>query len=416
MKKHSLLLSSILTPFIFIAASVSCIVNPGQREISKDTVAPLPVVNTDEIVDSVTLVAVGDNLYDWYMLEAGKSGGVYDFDRNYDNIRSYVALGDMRVINQETPLGGDNGYEASATELHYVKPANRWGSYHGYSNFNSPDAVGHAVVKAGFNIVTMATNHIFDHGFEAVEKSAEFWKKNYPEIPVIGIHTDASAADTVVVIEKNNIKFALLNYTFGVNEDGKMLEYPFAVDILNEEKIRRDVAKAKKLADFVIVFPHWGTEYLLTTDGRQKKFAKVFLDCEVDAVIGAHPHIVEPVEWLEKDNGHRMLVYYSLGNFISMFKNYKCQLEGMAYLKFKKRGGEKKIAEGTIIPLVNHWNFDSKIYGNRNNFTVYALKDYTETIAKQHGCLHYKDGAGFSAAYMRKLAENMWGGFIKEGF
>lgn len=415
MKKHNLLALSLLAPILVITASASCLVNPNQQPLT-DSIPPDSVIQSGKTMSSATLIAVGDNLYDWYMLEAGKKGNTYNFDHNYDNIKPYVELGDLRVINQETPLGGDNGYQASDVELKDVKPENRWGSYHGYAKFNSPDAVGHAAVKAGFNIVTMATNHILDHGLLAVQKSAEFWETNYPDIPVIGIHKDASSVDTVIIVEKNNIKFALLNYTYGVNEDGQMLSCPYATDILNEEKIRRDVAKAKQMADFVIVFPHWGTEYLLKTDAMQKKYAQIFLDCEVDVVIGAHPHIVEPMEWIEKDNGHRMLVYYSLGNFISMFKNYQCQLEGMAYLKFEKDGDKKTIAEGSIIPLVNHWKYDLKIYGFRNNFTVYALKDYTETIAKTHGCLHYKGGAGFSAAYMRQLANEIWGGFIKEGY
>lgn len=415
MKKHNLLALSLLAPILVITASASCLVNPNQQPLT-DSIPPDSVIHSGKTMSSATLIAVGDNLYDWYMLEAGKKGNTYNFDHNYDNIKPYVELGDLRVINQETPLGGDNGYQASDVELKDVKPENRWGSYHGYAKFNSPDAVGHAAVKAGFNIVTMATNHILDHGLLAVQKSAEFWETNYPDIPVIGIHKDASSVDTVIIVEKNNIKFALLNYTYGVNEDGQMLSCPYATDILNEEKIRRDVAKAKQMADFVIVFPHWGTEYLLETDAMQKKYAQIFLDCEVDVVIGAHPHIVEPMEWLEKDNGHRMLVYYSLGNFISMFKNYQCQLEGMAYLKFEKNGDKKSIVEGSVIPLVNHWKYDLKIYGFRNNFTVYALKDYTETIAKTHGCLHYKGGAGFSAAYMRQLANEIWGGFIKEGY
>ncbi len=415
MKKHNLLALSLLAPILVITASASCLVNPNQQPLT-DSIPPDSVIHAGKTMSSATLIAVGDNLYDWYMLEAGKKGNTYNFDHNYDNIKPYVELGDLRVINQETPLGGDNGYQASDVELKDVKPENRWGSYHGYAKFNSPDAVGHATMKAGFNIVTMATNHILDHGLLAVQKSAEFWETNYPDIPVIGIHKDASSVDTVIIVEKNNIKFALLNYTYGVNEDGQMLSCPYATDILNEEKIRCNVAKAKQMADFVIVFPHWGTEYKLEADESQKKFAQIFLDCEVDVVIGAHPHIVEPMEWLEKDNGHRMLVYYSLGNFISMFKNYQCQLEGMAFLKFEKDGNKKSIAEGSIIPLVNHWKYDLKIYGYRNNFTVYALKDYTETIAKTHGCLHYKGGAGFSAAYMRQLANEMWGGFIKEGY
>ena len=166
-------------PVLAITTSASCIVNPNQNVLT-DSIPPDTLIKVDNQLNTVSLIAVGDNLYDWYMLEAGKKGNTYNFDHNYDNIKPYVALGDLCVINQETPLGGDNGYVASEIEIRDVKPENRWGSYHGYSKFNSPDAVGHAAVKAGFNIVTMATNHIFDHGMLALPS---FGKPTTPTFP-----------------------------------------------------------------------------------------------------------------------------------------------------------------------------------------------------------------------------------------
>ncbi|MCQ2976270.1 MAG: CapA family protein [Bacteroidales bacterium] len=404
-----------LLSIVALGSFSSCLINPSTASENKNIDDSL-LINFKPQIDSseVTMVAVGDNLYDWYMLEAGKTGdNSFNFDDNYNNIKKYLTLGDFAVINQETPLGGDEGYLGSEVEEKYIHSKNRWGAYHGYSNFNSPDAVGNAIVKAGFNVVTMATNHVLDHGFKALENSVKFWEQ-YPEIPLIGIHKDKESADNITILSKNNIKIAILNYTYGVNCGNDLTKYPYSVDILNKEKIKTDVAKAKEMADFVVVFAHWGTEYLLTTSESQKKYTQIFLDAEVDVVVGTHPHIIEPIEWVTKSNGHKMLVYYSLGNFISMFKDVKCQIEGMAYLKFYKDNNSKYIKEGTIIPLVNHWNYDAKAYGGRTNFTVFALQDYTQDIAKQHGCLHYKGGVGFSSEYMNQLANQMWNGFVKK--
>ncbi len=354
-----------------------------------------------------TLVAVGDNLYDWYMLEDGRVGkDSFNFDRNYDNISRYLRDVDYAIVNQETPLGGDGGYLAGDDELKYIHSPNRWGSYHGYDKFNSPDAVGHALVKAGFNVVTMATNHVLDHGVEALKKSVDFWDQ-YPEIELCGIR-GVSADTGITVIGDGGLSIALLNYTYGVNCDEHLRGNEYCVDILEENKIMSDVARARKLADFVVVLPHWGTEYRMDADNMQQKYTRIFLKAGVDVVIGAHPHIVEPVEWLTGDDGHKMLVYYSLGNFISMFRDAKCQLEGMASITFYKEDYAKYVS-GSVIPLVNHWEYDPKVFGGRKNFTVYRLSDYTEELARRHGCLHYKGGAGFSKKYMETLAGEIWG-------
>lgn len=382
----------------------------GKNTTLTDTVPdgpdePLPMVHL------ITMVAVGDNLFDWYMLEDGRVGNdSFNFDHYYDHISKYLKRAEYAVVNQETPLGGDGGYLAGDDEIKYIHSPNRWGSYHGYDKFNSPDAVGHALVKAGFNVVTMATNHVLDHGVEALKKSLDFWD-NYPDIPVCGIHR--SAADTgITLIGDGRMMIALLNYTYGVNCEEHLKGNEYCVDILEENKILSDVARAREKADFVVVFPHWGTEYLMTKDQMQEKYTQIFLKAGVDVVVGAHPHIVEPVEWLTDNDGHKMLVYYSLGNFISMFRDAKCQLEGMASLSFYVEGDVKYVV-GSVIPLVNHWEYDAKAFGGRKNFTVYRLSDYTEELARRHGCLHYKGGAGFSKKFMEQLARDTWGDFVE---
>ncbi len=375
---------------------------------SADTI---PDDDEPETLYVMQMLAVGDNLYDWYMLEDGRVGkDSFNFDRNYDNISRYLKDADYAIVNQETPLGGDGGYQAGDDELKYIHSPNRWGSYHGYDKFNSPDAVGQALVKAGFNVVTMATNHVLDHGVEALGKSVDFWEK-YPGIELCGIHR-ASADTTITVIGDGRMSIALLNYTYGVNCDEHLKGNEHCVDILSESKIMSDVARARQLADFVVVLPHWGTEYLMTTDDMQNKYTRIFLKAGVDVVIGTHPHIVEPVEWIARESGGKMLVYYSLGNFMSMFRDAKCQLEAMANITFCKEG-DTKYVNGTVIPLVNHWEYDPKVFGNRKNFTVYRLKDYTEALARQHGCLHYKGGAGFSKKFMENLARETWGDVLE---
>ena len=378
------------------------------------TETPTPTPTPSPTPSVVSMVAVGDNLYDWYMLEDGWDGeDSFDFDDNYDNIRKYVEMADFAVVNQECPIGGDEGYQGSGTEWDYIGERNRWGSYHGYSNFNSPDACGDALVKAGFNVVTMATNHVSDFGLLALNNSIKYWNTKQG-VTLLGIHDSEESQNQITVLEKYGIRIACLNYTYGTNNDSAKDEASYCIDYLSEERVKSDTAKARELGvDFIVVFVHWGTEYNMDVSSYQETYTKIFLDAGVDAVIGAHPHIVEPMEWFTREDGSRMVVYYSLGNFISMFKDKRCELEGMAYLEFYKGEDGTYLKEGSIIPLVNHWNYDSSVLGSRKNFTVYAMQDYTEALAKEHGCVNFSAGSGFSYSYITELAKKMWGDNIK---
>lgn len=384
--------------------------------VPTDTPTPTPTCTPTPTPtpDTVSMIAVGDNLYDWYLLEDGWDGnGNFDFNDNYDNIRKYVQMADFAVVNQESPLGGDEGYQGSGTEWDYIGEQNRWGSYHGYSRFNSPDACGDALVNAGFNIVTMATNHVSDFGIKALNNSIKYWETQ-PSVTLLGIHDSQESQDTITILEKYGIKIACLNYTYDSNNDDAINAASYSIDMLSKSRVNSDVKKAREQgADFVVVFVHWGTEYHMEVNSYQEDYTEVFLDAGVDAVVGAHPHIVEPMEWITRDDGTKMVVYYSLGNFISMFKDKRCELEGMAYLEFHKGDDGTYIKEGSIIPLVNHWEYDENVLGYRKNFTVYALQDYSDALGSEHGCVHYDEGVGFSYTYMKELAEKMWGDNIK---
>ena len=383
--------------------------SPSPSPSPSPTPTPTPTPNV------VNMVAVGDNLYDWYMLEDGydKETKTFDFSHNYDYIKRYAQMADFAVINQETVLGGDEGYVGSAKEQEFIGSKTRWGSYHGYSTFNSPDEVGHEVVKAGFNVITAATNHASDHGWKAVQNTVRFWRTNYPDVKLLGLHDSEEDQNTITVVKKYDISIALLNYTYGMNLNTATKDAPYSVDILSKDRVTKDVQKAKELADFVVVFVHWGNEYQMSANSYQKDYMKHFLKLGVDAVVGAHPHICQPMEWVTGEDGHKMVVYYSLGNFLSIFKQAECELEGMAYLEFYKGDDGKFIKEGTVIPLVNHWNYDSKALGQSCNFRVYALQDYTEELEKEHGCRHFSKGKTFTKAYMEKLAKQLWGDNIK---
>ncbi len=350
----------------------------------KPSASPLPTATPIED-KRITLMAVGDDLVHASVIDSGKRpDGTYNYDHLFTNILGDIKNADVSVINQETVLGGK--------ELRFS----------GYPRFNSPQEIGDAIVKAGFNVVLHATNHAMDMGEKGMQNSIDYWK-NHKGVTVVGVNETKEESNDVTVIEVKGIKLALLNYTYSLNGLPLPSNRPYMVNMLDEEKIRKDVALAKEKADFVIVFPHWGTEYSYDVSSAQKRWTKIFLETGVDLVIGAHPHVIEPIEWLEGEDGHKMLVYYSLGNYVSGQDEYPRMLGGMANITIECKNGEKPyISDASITPLVTQFESDY------SNLQVLRLSDYTDQLASVHRI------RTMSVAKLKALAQQVWGDWYKE--
>lgn len=248
---------------------------------------------------TANLLMVGDALIHYGVYhDAKQADGSYDFKPMFEYIKPISSKYDLVYYNQETILGGASlGYSS-------------------YPRFNSPQEVGDAFIDAGFNMVSLATNHTMDKGEQGVINSVNYWKSKKENVVYSGqwISNEEREQETGEVYEKNGIKYAFLSYTTWTNG----LETPVGKEYLNNvyspEKAAADVAKVKDKADVIIVAMHWGTEYSLGVDVHQDEIANYLSSLGVQIIIGAHPHVVEPVEYL---NNGKTFVIYSLGNFIS---------------------------------------------------------------------------------------------------
>ena len=330
-------------------------------------------------VKYVTIMAVGDNLFHQRMIDQGlQSGGSFDYSRIYAELKDTIEAADVRIINQETILTSDRSLWA------------------GYPNFGTPLEVGDAVVGAGFNVITTATNHSYDKGTAGMKSTVKYWKKQAKKgVLMTGMYDSQEAYDTITVGEYNGIRIAFLNYTYSLNGRSLDSSNSYMVKLLNENLIKKEIAEAKKQADVVIVLPHWGTEYLLEADSGQKALAQKMADWGADIIIGTHPHVLEPMVTLTSKDGRKVPCYYSLGNFTANMPNKNCHLEGMAELKLKMAGGKVEIVSYKLTPLVNH------ISRGDSEWIVYRLEDYTEELAKNH--------LGNNSAYNCNITvESMW--------
>lgn len=335
---------------------------------------------TEPIKSKVSLVAVGDNLIHNTLIAAGEqSDGTLDYNYFYDNIRDYIQAADIAVINQETMLGGSS-FE-----------------YAGYPMFNTPWEVGEAAINAGFDVFTCATNHAMDVGSAGIEKELEFFS-NHPEVTHVGTYASEEDYNSITYLEKNNIKFALLNYTYGTNGISIPEDKPYIVKMLTEENVRKDITEARKNADFVIVFPHWGTENSHDVNEQQKKYVSIFSELGVDLVIGAHPHVLQKVEWVENETtGKKMLVYYSVGNFISHQTSLNQMCGGMAEVTVERNGDDISITEAKLAPVIDYYTRSGSGY----KFSVYKISDYTDELAENQA----QDGA--SVKYFTDLSKEV---------
>lgn len=285
---------------------------------------------------SISFVAFGDLLAHEPIYRYGLQNGG-DLDFLFENMTDVIADSDVCIINQETPLVG---------ELSMVSD---------YPRFGTPVQVGEAIADAGFDVVTCATNHALDRGADGVDFTKQFFDDS--GVVCLGIQSRLEAEyEPYQLLVRNGVQFALLNYTYGTNGIAVPGDCPYMVHLLeNEAQIREDIVQAKEKADFVIVFAHWGTEYSQEPDEFQKKWAQLFLECGVDVVIGTHPHCLQPYEVLTDAGGHEMLIYYSIGNYISAQPKQSCVKGGMAEFAVSLTTEGYQITEPDLKPLSITW-------------------------------------------------------------
>jgi len=336
----------------------------------------------------INLMMVGDNLMHMGIVTTGKQAdGSYNYDFLFEGIEEFLAEAEVKMINQETILGG-----------------NQLG-FSGYPHFNSPTEVGDAIVDAGFNVVLHSSNHTADKGLKGILNCVDYWQQ-YQEVLVAGIDGEETASDgdnpkeEIQILEIEGVTFAILNYAYAPNMGSFPAEYEGHMDMLcdyNEktrlidfttirEEVLTEIAEADKLADFVVVCPHWGTEYTTKPSSYQQKFARQMTEAGADIIIGTHPHVVQPVEWVEAENGNKSLCYYSLGNYVSTQKQALCMLEAMAWVTIHvdENGPFIDTEQTGVLPLVCHYNAMPV-----RMESVYLLEEYTEMQAASHGIKAY---------------------------
>jgi poly-gamma-glutamate capsule biosynthesis protein CapA/YwtB (metallophosphatase superfamily) len=258
-----------------------------------------PSFNKDEGKDELSLLFIGDIMQHIPQIESAldKETGTYRYDSCFKFISGVISSANLAIANLEVTLGG--------------KP------YSGYPNFSAPDSLIPALQRAGIDALVTANNHSCDRGLKGLTRTVTVLDSL--GIPHTGTYKDQNSRDTLnpLILERNGIILALLNYTFGTN--GIPVPKPTVVDLIDTSQIRLDYNKARRMGvDEVIVFFHWGEEYTPEPVQNQKDLAAYCHRLGIRIVIGSHPHVIEPMVAQKDSLGNiAEMTVYSLGNFIS---------------------------------------------------------------------------------------------------
>ena len=347
-----------------------------------------------------SLIAVGDYLiHSSVYKDANRlaNGDGYDFKPMISYIKEIVSNYDIAYYNQETILGGS---ELGLSD---------------YPTFNSPYEAGDAMLDAGFNLVSLATNHTMDSGKKAVENSCKYWQSK-ENVLTAGSYCSEEERNKINIKEINNIKYTMLNYTYGTNgmpvaNDYLVNVWPTDIDNINnpekdtkyqayKKQVKEDIDKVKDKVDFLIVAMHWGVEYTHEPTAYEKDMASYLASLGVNLIIGTHPHVIQPVTWIEDT-----LVIYSLGNFISAqyqnkstCTNYKCTTELMTSLKIEKDIKNNQ----TSVKITNVENELLYNYYNQSTWRNFKVIPFSNPKIKEY-LPNYKEVYNTYKAVVQKM-------------
>lgn len=361
-KKYLLIFISIVTlfigcspdsgydnPVVEVSAAIDEVIIPFIYE----DLSPFELkLNGDGIIKkSIDILSVGDIMGHTIQLQSAyNDDGTYDFSEQFRYISKKIISKDFSIGNFETVMAGEEARYSGKNMI-----------------FNAPDNLGLSLKEAGFDILSTSNNHSLDRGFSGLSRTIEVLDKF--GLKHAGTYSTEEKSEEILIVEKNNISFAYMAYSYSTNGWPIPSDNPYCIDMMEEEKIIEDIKKAKELdVDIVIVSLHWGLEYQNNPNIHQKRLAESLFYAGADIILGSHPHVLQPFEHKkmideygkEKDK----FIIYSMGNFISGQRTYPRDIGMYINFKISKINDESAyVEEVSVMPTwVQYTNVNNKKY------------------------------------------------------
>ena len=328
--------------YYFLFFSIICFISISIYAVTSFTssnkiINPKLIIKSKSKPDTVfTLLFGGDMMGHLQMINSAYNypKEEYEFDHWFQFVSPYIKSCNWAIANLEVTLAG--------------KP------YTGYPQFSSPDAYAVSIKNAGFDALVNANNHSQDRGKLGLERTIRILDS------IDMIHTGTFKDTTQfnknypLIVNVAGCKIAILNYTYGTN--GLLVTHPNMVNMIDSIAMINAIFKAKSLgADLIIPIMHWGIEYQTVENENQILIAKLLAKHGANAIIGMHPHVVEPIKNIKVksiDNDSISIpVAYSLGNFVSAQTNRYCEGGIMIRLTCKRNNDKVEITNFDYLPF-----------------------------------------------------------------
>jgi len=223
--------------------------------------------------------------------------------------------------------------------------------YSGYPMFNYPAEVAQDLKDSGFDVVSTANNHSLDRRALGIDRTNEALAEAM--LPFTGTRARGATHNWGTVIVQNGLRVGWLACTFltnGIPDPANQV-----LECLTEKPaLLQELRRLRGVSDFVVVTPHWGDEYQPRPNAAQTAFGRELINAGAGAVIGTHPHVVQPMEKFTATDGREGLIVYSTGNFVSNQGEVEKQAAVMVFLGLTKTGRGVHANGVKLLPLRMH--------------------------------------------------------------
>lgn len=336
-KKTFLILSSFLVLSVFFVSKI-----PNQNLVVGEPIESQATIEPEPIPESVSVLFLGDMMFDrGVRVKAGSVGYGAIFGLATTTIENH----DLTIANLEGPITSFKS-----------KLINESGKAISGFQFTFDNKVAPALKNVGIDIVSLANNHTDNFGQEGLDQTRKILSEN--DVMYFGGPTNNPEymATTTCV---NDICIGVIGW------------HEFAYK--NDEFVLSKIKEIRPMVDYLVVYPHWGDEYVLSPNKKQIQLAHSWIDAGADVIVGHHPHVVQSVE-MYKDK----YIFYSLGNFIfdQYFSFNTTHGIGVSAEVYKDR------VEYKILPFANIGSKVSVLSEDSKNKIFDILRQYSGDVVE----------------------------------
>lgn len=385
---------TVLLCLVLVFGCVNAMIDKSDNKAESADATAQSSSTTKSGYTEANLLCAGDNLiHQAIFVQAGQraGGSGYDFSYAYKNVKDIVSSADIAFLNQETVMVPSK--DASS-----------------YPLFNSPPELLDEMIEIGFDVFNQSTNHVMDKHLDGALENYELFQSK-ENILLTGLYKTWDDMFIPQTVTKNDITFSFMGFTEFLNGLRVPADSDLGLVYLTDTRhtqaelydtMQKMIDAGKKASDIVCVSMHWQTEDITAPDESQKEIAQKLVDMGADIIIGTGPHVLQPIEFFEREDGSKALVIWSLGNFISTQANDPNLLGGLADVTVRKdyATGKVTISDVGFIPTVTHYG------SGRSNVRIIPFKDYSESLAASHG-------AGTTYSFMKNFYEEMFGDYLR---